>query len=219
MDEKMIKKVEAFFSKYRKVHYGKRDFILQPGEKIPGIMYLKNGLVRQYVLSKKGDVMVVHIFRPGAFFLMMWAINNTPNSYYFEAITPVEVWVAPLKDVKEFVKKDPEILYDFTSRILKGLDGVLKRFENLTFDPAYSKVASLLSYFARQFGKKKGNGTQIEYPLTHREVASWIGTARETASLQMEDLKRRGIITFKGRSIIVRDMKKLEKEAATAEFL
>lgn len=219
MDTELNAKVEKFFSRYKLMHFEKHDIILRPSEPPPGIMYLKKGLVRQYVLSKRGDVLVVHIFRPGSFFLMMWAINNTQNTYYYDAITPVELWRAPLKEVNKFIKNDPELLYDLTHRILKGLEGILKRLEYLTFDSAFIKVSSLLSYFARNFGRKVKNGVIIEYPLTHREIAAWIGTARETVSLQIEDLIHKGLLTHKGRSIIVKDMKKLEKEALITELI
>ena len=87
------------------------------------------------------------------------------------------------------------------------------RVEGLTFDTAYRKVESLLLYFAKKFGEKKGKDTIIDYPLTHREIASWIGSARETVSLEIEKLKKNGIITVTKRTILIKDMKKLEKEA------
>jgi CRP/FNR family transcriptional regulator len=157
--------------------------------------------------------MVGHIFRPESFFLMAWAINNAANEYYFEAITPVETVKAPIRDVYKFIKSEPDILMDFTSRILRGLHGMIVRLEGLTFDTAYQKVESLLLYFAKKFGKKTVKGIVIDFPLTHREISSWIGTARETASLEIEKLKKNGIIIVSKRTIIIKDMKKLEKEA------
>lgn len=213
MDKSLKNKLEQFFQKFTSLSFKKNDIILCAGDTPAGIYYLKKGLVRQYVISKKGEILVLHIFRPGTFFLMMWAINNTPNTYYFDALTPVEVWRAPLSDVREFIKGNPDLLFDLTSRLLQGLDGLLKRFEYLVFDPAYAKVALLLSYFANNFGEKNGDGISIKLPITHKEIASWIGTTRETASLQIEDLKRRGFITNKGRVLIVKDLAKLEQQS------
>jgi len=49
-------------------------------------------------------------------------------------------------------------------------------------------------------------------PLAHREIASWIGTTRETASLQIEKLQKKGIITTRGRLLIIRDLTRLQQE-------
>lgn len=215
MDKNLKHKLEQFFQKFTLLSFKKGEMILRAGDTPAGIFYLKKGLVRQYILSKRGEILVIHIFRPGSFFMMMWAINNTPNTYHFDALTPVDVWRAPLSDVRDFIKKEPELLFDLTSRLLTGLEGLLKRFEYLVLDPAYAKVASLLSYFAKTFGEKNGDGIEIKLPITHKEIASWIGTTRETASLQIEDFKRRGLITNKGRTLVVKDLFKLEQAAFT----
>lgn len=210
----MKNKLDEFFQKFTLLRFKKGELILRAGDAPAGIFYLKKGLVRQYVISKKGEVLVINIFRPGSFFMMMWALNNTANTFYFDAIAPVEVWRAPLVDVREFLKNEPEILFDFTTRLLRGLDGLLKRLEYLVLDPAYVKIASLLSYFAKTFGEKDGEGIVIKLPLTHKEIASWIGTTRETASLQLEDLRKKGIIATRGRTLVIKDPMILEKEAS-----
>ena len=218
MEKSINRKVEAFFKKYKPMKFGKKEIILSSNEKAPGIFFLKSGLVRQYTISKTGEVLVLHIFRPGSFFQMMWAINNTPNCYYYEAITPVEVWCSPFYDVSEFLKKEPDILYYFTARLLKGLDGILHRMEDLVLNNAYTKTASLIAYFAKNFGQKQNGNIVIKVPLTHREIAAWIGTARETASLQVETFKKKGMIYYQGRTMVVTDLKNLETEALQNEF-
>lgn len=212
MQTSLQQKLKNFFQRYTKIAYKKGAVILRPEETPTGIYYLEKGYVQQYVISAKGDLLVIHLFKPGSFFMMMWAINNTANSYYFEAQTPVEAWRAPLTDVREFVKREPEILYDFTSRLLKGVSGLLKRLELLVLDPAYIKLISLLSYFAKSLGEKNGEDIVVRLPFSHKDIASWIGTTRETTSLQMEALKKKGLINYSRKTLIIKDIGRLEKE-------
>lgn len=214
MDKVTNSKLENFFKHYKPLHFSKKEIILRPDEEPAGIFYLKKGLVRQSTISKTGEVLIIHIFRPGSFFQMMWAINHTPNTYLYEAITPVEVFLAPCNVVSEFIKKDPELLYDLTSRLLKGLDGFLKRMEYLVFDSAYFKTAALISYYAKNFGEKNKKGIIIDMPLSHREIASWVGIARETVSLQMENLEKKGLISYHGRTLIINNLAGLENSLA-----
>lgn len=207
-------KLRKFFNKYPKKTFKKGNMILSPTETPPGIFFLEKGLVSQYVISKNGETLMIHMLRPNSFFMMMWAINKSPNPYYFEALKETDVYLAPLSKTLEFVKKEQEILFDFTKRILRGLSGVLERLESLVLDPAYVKLASLLSYFARTVGEKSGDCTIINLSLTHQDIARWIGATRETTSLQLEALKKKKIISYNRDSIIIRDMKELQRETA-----
>lgn len=215
MTEDQTRIVDEFFSSRTLQKFKKGDVILRAGEASPCIYYLKKGLIRQYVISKRGDVLVIHIFKPGSIILLLWALYSNNNAYYFDAVTPVEVNCAAPRDVEEFMKKHSDILFQFTKRLLKGVSGLLTRVEALVLDPAYVKVSSLISYFARTFGEPEKDNIALKVPLPHREIAAWIGTTRETASLQIEELKRKGLIEYQGRTLIVKDLEKLEREAVT----
>ncbi len=210
MSDKIKKKVELFFCKYAKLTFSEGAVILRADQPAPGIFYIKKGLIKQYVISDKGAVLTINIFRPGSFFLMMWAINNTPNSFFFETLEDAEVYRAPLKDTREFVKSHPDVLYELTSRILSGLSGIIKRLQFLAFDDADTKLQTLFSYLAKTYGQKKDDQYSINLPLTHKDIATWIGTSRETASFKMEEMRRKGLISYKHHQYIVKDLKKLE---------
>lgn len=212
-DDRELEKVGKFFGKFPLVVYKKGDFILRADDITPpGIFFIKEGFVRQFLISKKGEMFVVHVFQPGSFFLMTWAINSQPNSYNFEAFTNCHLYKAPLLDVRNFVKENPEIMYNFTSRLLRGLDGLLTRMEYLMVESSYIKTASLLLYLAEKFGQKEGGSIIIHLSLTHKEIASWIGTTRETASLQLEQMKKQGFIDYQRKYILIRNPQNLQKE-------
>lgn len=210
MSDKIRKNTELFFSKYPKFSFSEGSVILRADQPAPGIFYLKKGLIKQYVISNKGDILTINIFRPGSFFLMMWAINNTPNSFFFETMENTEVFRAPLKDTREFVKSHPDVLYELISRVLSGLNGIIKRLQFLAFDDADTKLQNLFSYLAKTYGQKKDDEYSINLPLTHKDIATWIGTSRETASFKMEEMRRKGLISYKHHQYIVKDLKKLE---------
>lgn len=208
--------VESFFSGYTRLQYKKGDMILRAGDTPSGVVYLQRGHVRMYALAATGDIVMLHIFKPGSFFPMMWAIAGDENRYYFDAATPVEAYRAPRQDVLAFFSRHPDALFDLTNRLLAGIQGLLVRIESLVFAAANTKTALLLLHFAKLFGTEHPDGTMLRIPLTHREIASWIGTTRETASLQMEQLKNEQIIYYRGRTIIITDMEQLKKQAVYA---
>jgi CRP/FNR family transcriptional regulator, global nitrogen regulator len=213
MDANLFRVVDTFFSKFTKLTYKKADIIIRAGDAPPGVLYLKSGLVRMSFVAPSGDMLVLHVFKPGSHFPMTWVINNTPNRYYFEALTPVEVIRAPKEEVRKFLKTHPQVSEHFLARIMTGLSGVMSRMEHLVFESAYHKTIKLLLYYVNNFGEK-GSEARLSIPLTHKEIAAWIGTTRETASLQIEVLKKKKLIMYKHRYIIVPDIARLEQEIA-----
>lgn len=210
----MVQKVERFFSSFTPLTYKKGETIIRAEDPPLGVYYLTKGSVRQYLVSPTGETFMVHVYKPGAFFPLMWAINDIPNTFYFDALVDVEVRRAGQEAVVTFLKTHPDVLFDTMQRLITGLHGLVTRIGHVVLDDAYTKTALLLLYFAKNFGEKTDHGVALRIPLVHREIASWIGTTRETASLQMEALKRKGIILTRGRRLIVTNPKLLEGEVS-----
>mgnify|MGYP001559973482 CR=1 FL=1 len=101
--------VEEFFARSGVTHYKKGETILRGGDQPQGVFYIKKGYVRLYSLSKEGEELTLIIFKPGDFFPMIWAINNTSNMYYLESMTPVEVYRAPRDEFVSYIKGEPEL--------------------------------------------------------------------------------------------------------------
>jgi CRP/FNR family transcriptional regulator, cyclic AMP receptor protein len=204
--------LRIFFDDFPTTTYRKGSLILSSDEEPEGMYYLQKGFVRQYAKKADGSVLYLHIYRPGSCFPLMWLFNDTKNRYNYEAMTEVVIRKASNAKVKAFIGIHPEIMEHFLSRILLGLDGILARMESLVLDSAYTKTILLFWYFAKTFGVKTGNSIKISVPMSHREIALWIGTARETASVVTEQLKRKGIISYRGKQYEIRDMSALDRE-------
>lgn len=214
MDNTITDKLEGLFSQFRLVRYYKGQIILQPGDSLQGVYYLKEGYVKFYSISPEGYELTLNIFKPGSYFSMMWAIGNVPNVYIFKAITDVTVWQAPKEEVLSFLKKDPEVLFELTRRTFIGLSGLLERVEYLLFGDAYKKVASVLLMAASRFGEKGDDGeVMIQLTLTHQEIANLANLARETTSIQLKKMERKGIFVQRGHRIVIKNLEKLQEES------
>jgi len=214
MDPSVTKTLETFFGKYTGLKYKKGEVILRAEDTPQGVFYLKKGYVRQYMVSQSGAIFILHIFKQHSFFPMTWVVNDEPNRYYLEAVTPIEVWRAPKEAVKEFLRDYPAVAYDLTRRLLLGMSGLRRRMEYLVMDSANKKTILLLLYLAHNLGEKDGSHVVLPVPVTHREIAAWIGTTRETASLQVSILKKRGLVHYRRRQLIIPSLTSLEKEIA-----
>lgn len=207
-------KVAEFFKKYKHQYYKKGEILVRADDDPSGIFYLVAGMVKEYKISQKGDELVVNVFKPFSFFPMSWALNDTKNEYFFEAMTDLELWRAPKNDVITFVKDNPDILYNLMSRVYKGLDGVLTRMTYLMSGGAYSRLITEILISAKRFGttdKKTGN---ITCNVNEKDLAAQSGMTRETVSREIKLLKNKGLVVFDKHKLVVKDIRKLEEELA-----
>lgn len=205
-------RLEDFFSQFPESKYKKRQIILQPNDEPAGVYFLKDGYVRMYSVFEDGRELTLNIFKPKTYFSMMWAIADIPVSSYFETMTPVSLQLTPKNKLLEFLNESPEILYDLTRRILIGLDGTIVNFQNLLSGRAYNRVIAALVLSAKRFGTKINNRVTIDLRLTHQDIASLAGITRETASLKLEALQKKSLISFKNHLLVISDLTKLQKE-------
>lgn len=210
MDTVIAKKVEGFFSKHKTQKYKKGEILVRADDNPSGIFYLKEGIVKEYAISRRGDELVVNVFKQLAFFPMSWAINESQNTYFFEAVTDVMVFRAPREEVVEFMKANPDVVYDLLSRVYKGTDGMMTRMTYLMAGNAHGRLITELLIQSKRFGKKSDKS--IEVHVTEKDLAAESGMTRETVSREMKVLKDKKLVSFSKNSLIIKNIQYLEEE-------
>jgi len=205
--------LDFLFAESRPIFYKRKEVILRPEDVPSGVFILKKGFVRLYTISESGEELTLVIFKSGDFFPILWAISGAPSVQYLEAMTDVEVGRVPKEKFVEFLKNNPEVEFEVLSKVSVRLEGLLERIEYLVFGSAYQKIASILVICGERFGEKKDSKILIKLILTHRDIANLVGLTRETTSLEIKKLERKGIISHQGRLILIKNIKKLQKEA------
>jgi CRP-like cAMP-binding protein len=204
--------VTTFFKNYPSEVLDPAQVLIQAGDVPPGVMYLETGLVRQFALTKEGTERTLNLYKPGSFFPMSWALNQTPNRHTFETVLTSEVKVAPHQDVVEFLHAHPEVTFNLLQRMFKALDGLLLQIEQRSSGDAYHILVATIVLLARRFGRSSESGTQIALPLTHTTLANQAGLSRETVSRTLQKCKNQGLLTFTSRIINIPNLKALEAE-------
>lgn len=205
-------KVEAFFAQYKLIRYKKDEILFRADDAPPGAYYLKSGFVKQYVVSSEGSELILHIYGPGSFFPMMWVIGELPNKYFYTAMTACTTFRAPMDKTAQFLRENPDVVFDLTKRLYLGIEGLLQRIEDLSLGTAYTQVISVLLYLTRHFGKKRGKGIVIPYKFTHQDIAAIMGTVRETTTRELDKLMKEKLILYEKHSIVIPDINRLRKE-------
>ncbi|MBI2798032.1 Crp/Fnr family transcriptional regulator [Candidatus Saccharibacteria bacterium] len=184
--------------------------MVRADENPPGVFYLASGTVRQYDITEQGTVIIVNIFKPPAFFPMSWAINQTENSYFFEAMEPVELWLAPREDMVNFTRDNPDVAFNLLSRLYRGTDGLLLKMAHLMGASARSRLMLELIIAAKRFGKPSPKG-EIKLNITAGELAAQTGLTRETVSRELQKLKAEKLVRVSFGIIVISNLTALEE--------
>jgi len=187
--------------KYPTKRFAADKVILNAGETPENLFYLKKGFVKHYVDSPEGKELIIHIYKSGTIFPLMWGLNDEIPNYNLATLTNSEIALVPKKVLNEYLLKNPKELLNLNKRLLKAISGLSKRIEILNFQNAHQRVLSTLLYLNRHFGD--------QFHFTHESLAALTGLTRERVSIEMKRLKDQGIVAYKRNTITVIDSSKL----------
>jgi len=188
-------KIDAFFRQYRLESYKKGQVLLLAGENPTHAYYLVRGRVKQYEITGQGREIIVNIFRPNNYFMILTALTGLPNSYYFSAETDISVYRVPIKDTVRYVNNNPDAMKAMLMQAYIGFEGVLRRMTHLMSGNTRGRIIYEILLDARGFGDIQQMGPPPHVlSITATELASRAGLSRETVSRELSHLKKSGLL-------------------------
>lgn len=189
-------KVQQFFDSGVRRHLSTGELLLFPEmEKPAPISYIVKGRILQYDINDEGNRSIVNIYKQGAFFPLPVAINNASIEYFFEADGDVEIRQMSATGVRDFLRQEPDVMYDVLSRMYRGLDGLLGRMTQLLSGDAKSRILYELYILRQRFGTTVSDG--VEVSVTAGRLAEMTGLTRETVSRTLKLLQHSGVVRLR----------------------
>lgn len=203
-----MKKITDFFSKHQKVFIKKKGSIITLGDQENWIYFIKTGLVRYYMVSAKGSELSVGVLVPDTIFPITRILNNTQHYLLsYEAFTDVQIFRAPKKEFDEFVLEDKECMAVLFYQAASRIQLLLEKIESYIFSDVYSRIIATIIYLIDTIGvETEGKSVTIHYVFTQQDIGLLAGTSREKASLALNKLIQKKLITYNNRFIIVNDI-------------
>lgn len=165
-----------------------RTEIMIPGQRINYIPIVIEGLVKVYSLNNGRELLYYYI-KPGESCIMTVGsvFQNPISRIYVYADEPTKVVLIPIANFFEFIKKYPLINNVF----YKEFDTRYLELVNLMNDAIFHKLDfRVLNYIQKQ---AEISGTNL-ITMSHKEIASGLGTVREVVSRVLKKLVNDGQI-------------------------
>ncbi len=203
------KQLDSFFRKYPIRHFDKGQIIIATNETPPGIFYVVSGQVRQYDITDLGVDIVLDVLLDSSVFPLEWAVRDVNTQYFYQAISPVEVRLAPLNELQNFLKQSPRLVYSMLNRSVAAMTIMQRRMAHLMSGVTYNRVMFELIAQAKRLGIKQTDGSYL-LNMHEDELAQRAGLTRETVNREVGKLKRLGLVEVNHRRISIKNLDKLE---------
>ncbi|MBP9761696.1 Crp/Fnr family transcriptional regulator, partial [Candidatus Saccharibacteria bacterium] len=194
--------IELFHTGSRQ-EFTKGEFIVRPGQTLPGVYYIESGLVKAYDITKYGEENLLIIRHGGELLGMTWALAGREREIIYTALAPTAVWLISLDTFKNHMHTNPEAAVPVISILADMFRLHGERIMTLEYRTVRERLASFLLGMAERFGVDSDIGLKIDVPLRHQDIASSISATRETTSRTLSELERKGIIRNEQSHIII----------------
>jgi CRP/FNR family transcriptional regulator len=172
------------------------------GEECRGLYLIKSGRVRIYRTDPVGREQVLHIEGPGRTVAELPLFDG--GTYPASAVTieECELVFLPRTAFESLYRSQPDVAQAIIRSLGRRLRHLVHLTETLAFRDVAARLAMLLVGYAERSGvpTAKGGAVEIELDRTQEELAYEIGTARESVSRAMKQLRTKGLIESLGRS-------------------
>jgi CRP-like cAMP-binding protein len=121
----------------------------------------------------------------------------------WEAAEPTTLLLVPREAWLGQLRATPEVAVALATRLLGRLQRAKDLSVALVLSDVEARVVAALVGLARQEGVDDPEGRVIPQRPTQQEIANQIGACRETVSRTVSDLIKRGLLTPRGRSLLV----------------
>ncbi|MEO0529255.1 MAG: Crp/Fnr family transcriptional regulator [Planctomycetota bacterium] len=178
-----------------------------PAEAAEAAMVLAEGRVKIGSLTSDGKQTILAFIEPGELFGELEALDGGAREEFAEAAEKSTVVLLPAEALRQLVETDPSLAIGVTKLIGLRRRRVERRLKSLLFRSNRQRLVSLLLELADQYGQPSADppGTRIGIKLSHQDMASIIGSTRETVTVVLGELQGEGLLTVGRRKIVLTD--------------
>jgi len=168
-----------------------------------GVFVVCGGQVKLSISSSGGKTLILRIAKPGEILGLMATLSGTPYEVTAETLHPCQVAFLRRDDFLHFIAKHPEAHQGVVKQFSSLYSGACEQLRTVGLSAsAPEKLARLLLDWSAELKDGKPNA-QIKMPLTHEEIAEFIGTTRETVTRTFSEFKTRHLVALQGSTLYI----------------
>ena len=206
-----IKFLEAN-SRMRKFKRGEPIYL--PSQAADGVLLVTKGRVKICHVTPEGKQSILNFIDSGEIFGELSLLGTAEREEFAEASEATSLVLIPKPIMLQLIGKYPHISIGITKLIGLRRLRIERRLRNLLFRSNRERVIHLLLEMADKYGQPTDHGLELGIKLSHQEMASIIGSTRETVTVMLGHLQTEGKIKIARRKITILNLDQLRAEVS-----
>jgi len=175
-----------------------------------GVFVLCAGQVKLSISSSGGKTLILRIAKPGEILGLMATMSGIPYEVTAETLHPCQIAYVRRDDFLSFMGKHPEVYQGAVRQLSSLYSGACEQLRTVGLSAsAPEKLARVLLEWSAD-PKDAQRSAQIKLPLTHEEIAEFIGTTRETVTRTLSEFKNRQLVSLQGSTLMISNRPAIE---------
>jgi CRP/FNR family transcriptional regulator, cyclic AMP receptor protein len=181
----------------------KRATFFDQGDATKTVFLIKTGRVRIARNTADGKEVTVAILGPGDMFGEDALFGGSERTTVATCMEETLICKAHADDLFGLLASNSALALNVAQMLSDRLGDASATIEDLAYAKISDRLVNLFERLAGELGRATDEGTFLDVRLTHQDIASIIGSTRETVSLEMNQLVRAGQIKQAGGYITV----------------
>ena len=177
--------------------------IVAQGGRLDTAILVVRGKIRAVCRAVNGREISVEMFRTGDLIADGALAPETPLANDWEAVEASTLLMIPREAFLSCLRATPELALVLGAELVGRLERSKQLATGLALAGVQERVVSRLVAIGRQDGTPGPEGLLIRNRPTQQELANQIGACRETVSRTVSELVRQGLLTPRGRTLLV----------------
>ena len=187
------------------IDYRRRRFIYRRSDVADTLYLIARGRVKLCAVNpSSGREAVIDIVGPGYLFGESALYASGFREKCAVAYENSRLLRIPVREFRGGMVESRE-LYDYIFGLVgQRLARAERRVADFALDAIPARLDKLLIELSERYGRRQAEGVLIDLALPHREIASIVGSTRESVTVRLNAMRRAGMIDFVNRKILIK---------------
>lgn len=183
--------------------------IYLPADEASCVLLLTSGRVKICNFTSEGKQAILTFIEPGELFGELALFDHSQRDEYAEAVDASTVVLIPGEAIEQLMETRADVSLGVTKLMGFRRRRIERRLKYLLFRSNRERLVHLLLELAEEYGRRTVDGIQIDLRLSHQDLASIIGSTRETVTVILGELMNERFLKLGRKRVIIRDVIRL----------
>ncbi|GAC1392673.1 MAG: Crp/Fnr family transcriptional regulator [Vulcanimicrobiaceae bacterium] len=180
--------ISRFSQSFSQIVYPKRTLVFDFGDPSANIFLLKTGKVSVSRITADGKEVTLAILGEGDIFGEEALFGKTTRTTVARCMEDSLLCCTRAQDLFKILSVNPILALNVAKYLGERLDDAHNTVEDISSLKVGERILNLFERLANDHGRSTPEGTVLDIRLTHAEIASLIGSSRETVTLEIRRL-------------------------------